>query len=254
MLPAVPCSRQTTLAAEDVRPHSIHGASDFSRTRGLISLKVVRSSEKVCLPTPPTSSAESTPSEPAAQACYICFGCEGPMLVNVCSCKWSRVHASCLDEMLRASDKFTCGVCKDEISHEPSLSTTARLWNLHPFICYFQLVASATAVIIGLASFFVGALANYAENKPGKVDVPLIVIGLFLVGYAGSNLALLLNEGTSVMPGPPTTRQNAEALARPVRLMAERLAVHGRLLHGVLASGFNPATLSVAVQARHGTV
>ena len=49
------------------------------------------------------------------------------MLINVCACKWSRVHPRCLESLQKTTP--TCGVCKEPFTHSTEMrSLTALLW------------------------------------------------------------------------------------------------------------------------------
>ena len=47
-----------------------------------------------------TAKAKDKDSE-LDSACYVCFDASGPMLVNVCACRSTRVHGRCLMELVR---------------------------------------------------------------------------------------------------------------------------------------------------------
>ena len=58
-------------------------------------------------------------------ACYVCLDASGPMLVNVCACRSTRVHSRCLMELVRHQQpanalhtelKPRCGVCRQELN------------------------------------------------------------------------------------------------------------------------------------------
>ena len=65
------------------------------------------------------------------------------MLVNVCACRWSRVHETCLTNLLKHST--SCGVCKQEIAHDPRamLSLTQLLCQTYPWAVLIHQAARA---------------------------------------------------------------------------------------------------------------
>lgn len=78
------------------------------------------------MPQPPATRPPSSDGNPVSH-CYICLGTEGEMLVNVCACKWSRVHVHCLESLQKVNDK--CGVCKEVFNHATEKkSLTAQMW------------------------------------------------------------------------------------------------------------------------------
>ena len=96
--------------------------------------------------------ADASEMSEARACCFICLGEEGRMLVNVCACRWSRAHESCLAKMVE-SGGTTCGVCKQEISHDKKalLTLTQQLCQTYPWAVLVHQLFSLAIALIALA-------------------------------------------------------------------------------------------------------
>jgi len=106
------------------------------------------------------------------------------MLVNVCPCRWSRVHETCLTNLLKHST--SCGVCKQEIAHDPRamLSLTQLLCQTYPWAVLIHQLFSLVVAFIALAII----LRSYISLKESGVTIPSCI---FVIGYAIFNVYFL---------------------------------------------------------------
>ena len=96
-----------------------------------------------------------TASEEEATTCFICLESEGRMLVNVCDCKWSRVHQRCLaiyvEATFKTPEEAKCRVCKKSIQVDAPPSLAAEMWGHLPCMMVGLLVASVAVVGFNVA-------------------------------------------------------------------------------------------------------
>ena len=43
-------------------------------------------------------------------SCYVCLSSEGALLMNVCDCRWARIHPECLGKLLKEQKSSECKV------------------------------------------------------------------------------------------------------------------------------------------------
>ena len=101
------------------------------------------------------------------------------MLVNVCSCKWLRVHEECLRGVLR-SRGTTCGVCQCEFAHSEQdlqdLSMAEQLYKSQPCLV-------VTAALCSLLSAFF-ALMVVCLTFFDAPTTPMIILCAFIMMYS----------------------------------------------------------------------
>jgi len=159
------------------------------------------------------------------------------MLVNVCACKWSRVHPRCLESLQRVN--LTCGVCKEVFTHSTEMrSFTALLWEQKPCASYVQVFGGGLLLAMGFFTFGLGALlmtcrsidSSDLSERPGycamstSLDMPFLAMGTFLAFYGIFSLRPLLIEGCAILPVPTAIRSAVAAM----RHVAARVASFGR--------------------------
>ena len=187
---------------------TVHGATYFSRLRHSVETRITPDPVLLTPPMhcPPSAAAESQ----AEGVCYVCLCDEGEMLVNVCACRWSRVHAACLERLLLNSTDGNCGVCKKRIQHEPPASPLALMWKQQPQACFLRVISSICVATVGLFGLCL------APALHGAGDTLCMLLGALLAVHAGVTLHSLLGQGTEVLPTAPTCRQVCKELAGAV--------------------------------------
>ena len=53
-------------------------------------------------------------------SCYVCLSSEGALLMNVCDCRWARIHPECLGKLLKEQKSSECKVQSAQHSFFPS--------------------------------------------------------------------------------------------------------------------------------------
>lgn len=97
------------------------------------------------------------------EVCYVCLESDGVMLVNVCACRWSRIHASCLDRLIEHDPSAVCRCCTQPFAHDkpraaPAGTAVARLWTERPIVMRLATAAAAAEFVIGAVLFLCGVL------------------------------------------------------------------------------------------------
>lgn len=141
----------------------------------------------------------------ADDACYICLDSDGPMLVNVCSCRNARVHRHCLLTLIRrttARDHEAhatpppprCSVCRDEIKgldisrDEEAVATIAdpeavALRREERRRAAFCVGTGVFHVAVGMA-LFIWSLSLHADGRSDHYSLLVALCGLLLTVYA----------------------------------------------------------------------
>lgn len=104
--------------ATKARGATVHGAANFCHVRWhttgndriapmpLPAWNVKTKTVDIAPPGPAVCCEEDQQAQPA---CYVCLEESGEMLVNVCACRWSRVHVKCLERVQKTSKDNMCG-------------------------------------------------------------------------------------------------------------------------------------------------
>jgi len=141
------------------------------------------------------------------------------MLVNVCPCRWSRVHETCLTNLLKHST--SCGVCKQEIAHDPRamLSLTQLLCQTYPWAVLihqlFSLVVAFIALAIILRSYI--SLKECATTRAAmhrRIEPPPRVATCRRGEQVGRRLAHIRVRRVPRTP-PPTASSSRASLPFP---------------------------------------
>ena len=169
---------------EDTAVHgaTVHGATAFAETFTHKRNK----STKVVIDLPalwPRASSRSG-------ACFVCLGDEGAMLMNVCDCKWLRVHPQCLESLMLTHQTGRCAVCTKSLQYEPRREKPHD--NTLPMgLGYYGDISlvffSACTILMGATLLGLGA-CNTSSSLVATVP------GLF--GFAGP---LFMLQGTSTL-------------------------------------------------------
>jgi len=91
---------------------TVHGASEFEK---ILKHKGSKSTAKVDIDV----SGLWPRAPPCSGACFVCLGDDGAMLMNVCDCKWLRVHPNCLESLMLTHQTSRCAVCTKPLQYEP---------------------------------------------------------------------------------------------------------------------------------------
>ena len=195
--------------AEKRRASTVHGAHNFARIllmrvpdkgnhshridvyENLQSLYAVE--RPVFYPPKQRSERPELPEEPEPPACcFVCFDAEGPMLVNTCACRWSRIHQACLERMLETGNQ-DCGVCKTRIKHKRSVKQTLieQVWKANLIATTFFTVGTVLLLCFGLFLTFDGIIATDASD----VDRTITVLSFGVVIYAMVMLLVVFSRG-----------------------------------------------------------
>ena len=198
------------VAPERRLEHSIHGACNFAIVH---RSPPVRDQSAIVKPPRPTASGSSDgPCE--EPACYICLGTEGPMLVNVCACRWSRVHEACLVKLLKQSN--TCGVCKQQLLLEPRalLSTSELLCRAHP--CCVRVHALSSLFVALLAMLLLAwSLGVVGESR---TTMPCVfILGHAIYGFLCLRCSWPDDLGICFPFGPPGSDRWRNSALRQLR-------------------------------------
>ena len=162
------------------------------------------------------SSSQDVEAEPLC--CYVCMQAEGAMLVNVCACRWARIHTACLERLQRSAfGGGQCGVCKQPfaqaLTHAVDSFRATPLdvkWKARACLVALRAVFAVITVGTGLLVFNVGcALRGFDQVwtlqllASGDLEWPLATLGAFLTLYGAGGLYLVLIN--DMLVGPPTT-------------------------------------------------
>ena len=169
---------------EDTAVHgaTVHGATAFAETFTHKRNK----STKVVIDLPalwPRASSRSG-------ACFVCLGDEGAMLMNVCDCKWLRVHPQCLESLMLTHQTGRCAVCTKSLQYEPRREKPQEktdTWPKRSAAALSLLVSSAFTTAMG-ATLLGLAICNATG---GVANVP--------VGFWTFSGPLLMLQGTSTV-------------------------------------------------------
>ena len=169
---------------EDTAVHgaTVHGATAFAETFTHKRNK----STKVVIDLPalwPRASSRSG-------ACFVCLGDEGAMLMNVCDCKWLRVHPQCLESLMLTHQTTRCAVCTKSLQYEPRREKPQEktdTWPKRSAAALSLLVSSAFTTAMG-ATLLGLAICNATG---GVANVP--------VGFWTFSGPLLMLQGTSTV-------------------------------------------------------
>ena len=169
---------------EDTAVHgaTVHGATAFAETFTHKRNK----STKVVIDLP----AHWPRAPPCSGACFVCLGDEGGMLMNVCDCKWLRVHPQCLESLMLTHQTTRCAVCTKSLQYEPRREKPQEktdTWPKRSAAALSLLVSSAFTTAMG-ATLLGLAICNATG---GVANVP--------VGFWTFSGPLLMLQGTSTV-------------------------------------------------------
>ena len=162
---------------------TVHGATEFEK---IFKHKGSKSTAKVDIDV-----AGLWPrAPPCSGACFVCLGDEGAMLMNVCDCKWLRVHPQCLESLMLTHQTGRCAVCTKSLQYEPRREKPHD--NTLPMgLGYYGDISlvffSACTILMGATLLGLGA-CNTSSSLVATVP------GLF--GFAGP---LFMLQGTSTL-------------------------------------------------------
>ena len=108
--------------------NSVHGCDNFA----MLKLVSYREQQQRRSPSPPSF---------PRPVCYVCLQPDGPMIVNVCDCRWSRVHPACLDQLVKSqAGSDVCRVCRSQfaVTIPPPSPKAAALCPSAPPIGFFS--------------------------------------------------------------------------------------------------------------------
>ena len=152
---------------------------------------------------------DPAPSEGSMEpVCYVCLASEGEMLVNVCACRWSRVHIACLERMQKASKDGLCGVCKTPWTHTLDATASTLLWKREPVANVWRVVLAAFTLLFGAMAVFTNSppMCVDASNDGLAIMIRLMIGGVIVVQAAASLNLLLGSVDRKDMPRRPSLR------------------------------------------------
>lgn len=130
---------------------------------------------------------EIAASEAGEVSCFVCLSSEGPMLVNVCQCRWVRVHTACLDKLMQHDT--TCRVCTTPFRHQPQENP---FWSTFPTTAASSFLSSTITMISGV--YILGWVALGPRDGVGSAVIFVwALIGPMLI-WQGACTALILLE------------------------------------------------------------
>ena len=162
---------------------TVHGASEFEK---IFKHKGSKSTAKVDIDV----SGLWPRAPPCSGACFVCLGDDGGMLMNVCDCKWLRVHPNCLESLMLTHQTSRCAVCTKSLQYEPRREKPQEktdTWPKRSAAALSLLVSSAFTTALGAT--LLGLAICTASG--GVANVP--------AGFWSFAGPLLMLQGTSTL-------------------------------------------------------
>ena len=204
---------------------TVHGASNFAARYARVAAQhnkrgaciaeaqqAWRQQASTSVAAEPTLAPDTEPTlgPDGEEVCYICLSSEGCMLVNVCKCRWARVHQACLSAMVKHNECRACTVCKSPLQYPACgvLESTDLLELMYRAYPCAMLAHALFSLLIALAALctIVWSTLYVEESRTTTVLCALVL------GYTMINTIVILHH----------TPLNQQWLVTPLRVHASR--------------------------------
>jgi hypothetical protein len=222
----------------------VHGATVFSGSRYLRHTDQLVSTFKTSrLAAGPPKRAAAKDDAAVAQdgasegsqhgaSCYVCLESEGAMLMNVCDCRWSRIHPACLEKLVEHDRAAACKCCTKRFTlpsgFTPPKPLFEQLWAVHPRSMKALVWGSVAEVCVGFAMFLYGALlqTSHTQNSLGVAGCSALGSAAgFVIVHGVFALCLFCTTQTG-SPAQADTRLGARSSVWPATSPPPRWWLH----------------------------